>query len=58
MLSYFKHSNNVAFDVTWLENEKRREMFKAAYRQYFLNEIMDSVKMSAENYKDMNKPWE
>lgn len=58
MFSYFKHSNNVTFDVAWIENEKRREMFKTAYRQYFISEIMDSVKLSAENYKDINKPGE
>ena len=49
---------DVVSDFIDLSDDKRKEIFAMAYKQYLLNQVTDAVKASAEAYKQDNKPWE
>lgn len=49
---------DVVSDFIDFSDDKRKEIFATAYKQYLLNQVTDAVKASAEVYKQDNKPWE
>ncbi len=49
---------DVVSDFIDISDDKRKDIFAMAYKQYLLNQVTDAVKASAEAYKQENKTWE
>lgn len=53
----FTGSENEWENYVDLGDEKRKEVLAAAYKQFMLNQVVKSVQLSLEGYKQDNLPW-
>ena len=53
----FTDSENDWENYVDLGDEKRKQVFAAAYRQFVLNQVVNALELSLEGYKQDNLPW-